>query len=36
MALLRRMYLPRELFKNILLKDIADSEVDNGALEAVT
>ena len=35
MALLRRMYLPRELLENFLLKDIADSEVDYGALEAV-
>ncbi len=35
MALLRRVYLPRELFENFLLKDIADGEVDNGALEAV-
>ena len=36
MALLRRVYLPRKLFKNVLLKDIADSKVNNGALEAVT
>ena len=36
MALLRSMYLPRKLFKNVLLKDIADSKVNNGALEAVT
>ena len=35
MALLRRVYLPRELFENFFLKDIADGEVDNGALEAV-
>lgn len=35
MALLRRVYLPRELFENFLLKDMADGEVDNGALEAV-
>lgn len=35
LALLRRVYLPRELFENFLLKDIADSEVDNSALEAV-
>ena len=36
LALLRRVYLPRKLFKNVLLKDIADSKVDHGALEAVT
>ena len=36
LALLRRVYLPRKLFKNVLLKDVADSKVDHGALEAVT
>ena len=35
MALLRRMYLPREFLKNFLLKDIADSKVNHGALKAV-
>ena len=36
LALLRRVYLPRELLENFLLKDIADSKVDHGVLEAVT
>ena len=35
MALLRRVYLPREFLENFLLKDIADSKVNHGALEAV-
>ena len=35
MALLRRVYLLREFLENFLLKDVADSEVDNGALKAV-
>ena len=35
MALLRRVYLSREFLENFLLKDIADSKVNHGALEAV-